>query len=401
MALRGTERPMKRLRILITNNTLADRAGTELYVRDLAIALLERGHTPIAYSSLLGEVARELRGATIPVVDHLDSLAVPPDIIHGHHHLETMTALLSFPGVPAIYFCHGWIPWEEEPLHFPRILRYVAVDQTCRDRLIYEHAVPEDRVRVLLNFVDLNHFKPREPLPDRPRRALVFSNNASDYTHLGAIREACARTGIEIDAMGARAGNVCARPEEVLGGYDIVFAKGRSALEALAVGAAVVLCDAAGAGPMVTTDEVERLRPLNFGIRALRESVNPDAIARQIARYSAKDAAEVSRWIRVSAGLDAAIDELLALYREVIEEHKQNEPQDLAAELRAAGTYLRRWVPNLTAQRQMRMQYEQLKADHMNIQSSATARLGNRVVALPILGPLIKSLARIVAGRVS
>jgi len=392
---------MKRLRILITNNTLADRAGTELYVRDLAIALLERGHTPIAYSSLLGEVARELRGATIPVVDHLDSLAVPPDIIHGHHHLETMTALLSFPGVPAIYFCHGWIPWEEEPLHFPRILRYVAVDQTCRDRLIYEHAVPEDRVRVLLNFVDLNHFKPREPLPDRPRRALVFSNNASDYTHLGAIREACARTGIEIDAMGARAGNVCARPEEVLGGYDIVFAKGRSALEALAVGAAVVLCDAAGAGPMVTTDEVERLRPLNFGIRALRESVNPDAIARQIARYSAKDAAEVSRWIRVSAGLDAAIDELLALYREVIEEHKQNEPQDLAAELRAAGTYLRRWVPNLTAQRQMRMQYEQLKADHMNIQSSATVRLGNRVVALPILGPLIKSLARIVAGRVS
>src|SRR5713226_6209928 len=397
MALRGTERPMTRLRILITNNTLADRAGTELYVRDLAIALLERGHTPIAYSSLLGEVARELRGATIPVVDHLDSLAVPPDIIHGHHHLETMTALLSFPGVPAIYFCHGWIPWEEEPLHFPRILRYVAVDQTCRDRLIYEHAVPEDRVRVLLNFVDLNHFKPREPLPDRPRRALVFSNNASDYTHLGAIREACARTGIEIDAMGARAGNVCARPEEVLGGYDIVFAKGRSALEALAVGAAVVLCDAAGAGPMVTTDEVERLRPLNFGIRALRESVNPDAIARQIARYSAKDAAEVSRWIRVSAGLDAAIDELLALYREVIEEHKQNEPQDLAAELRAAGTYLRRWVPNLTAQRQMRMQYEQLKADHMNIQSSATVRLGNRVVALPILGPLIKSLARIVA----
>jgi len=388
---------MKRLRILITNNTLADRAGTELYVRDVAIALLERGHTPIAYSSLLGEVARELRGATIPVVDHLDSLAVPPDIIHGHHHLETMTALLSFPGVPAIYFCHGWIPWEEEPLHFPRILRYVAVDQTCRDRLIYEHAVPEDRVRVLLNFVDLNHFKPRERLPDRPRRALVFSNNASDYTHLGAIREACARTGIEIDAMGARAGNVCARPEEVLGGYDIVFAKGRSALEALAVGAAVVLCDAAGAGPMVTTDEVERLRPLNFGIRALRESVNPDAIARQIARYSAKDAAEVSRWIRVSAGLDAAIDELLALYREVIEEHKQNEPQDLAAELRAAGTYLRRWVPNLTAQRQMRMQYEQLKADHMNIQSSATVRLGNRVVALPILGPLIKSLARIVA----
>lgn len=402
------------MRILITNNTLAGRAGTELYVRDLAIALLERGHTPIAYSSLLGEVAQELRAATIPVVDHLDALAVPPDIIHGHHHLETMTALLSFPGVPAVYFCHGWIPWEEAPPQFPRILRYVAVDHTCRDRLLYEHAIPEERVRVLFNFVDLNRFKPRDPLPDRPRRALVFSNNASDHTHLGAIHEACARAGIEVDVIGASAANVCARSEEVLGRYDIVFAKGRSALEALAVGAAVVLCDAAGAGSMVTADELERLRPLNFGIRTLRESVNPDVIAREIARYDTKDAAEVSRRIRAAAGLDAAIDELLALYQEVIEEHKQNAAQDLAAELRTAATYLRRWVPNLTAQYHMRNQYEQFKLDHdklrtehdklraglIDIQSSATIRLRNRIVALPILGPLAKSLAKLVAGRV-
>lgn len=42
------------LRILITNNTLANRAGSELYVRDLATALLDGGHTPIAYSTILG-----------------------------------------------------------------------------------------------------------------------------------------------------------------------------------------------------------------------------------------------------------------------------------------------------------------------------------------------------------
>lgn len=207
----------------------------------------------------------------------------------------------------------------------------------------------------------------------------------------------------------------------MLGRYDIVFAKGRSALEALAVGAAVVLCDAAGAGSMVTADELERLRPLNFGIRALRESVNADVIAREIARYDTKDAAQVSRRIRATAGLDAAIDELLALYQEVIEEHKQNAAQDLAAELRAAATYLRRWVPNLTAQYHMRNQYEQFKLDHdklrtehdklraecdklraglIDIQSSATIRLRNRIVALPILGPLAKSLAKLVAGRV-
>ena len=125
---------MSKLRILITNNTLTYRAGTELYVRDVALALIKRGHTPIAYSTELGEVAQDIRAATIPVIDNLDALAAPPDVIHGHHHLETMTALLRFPGVPAVSFCHGWLPWEENPLRFPRILRYVAVDQACRDR---------------------------------------------------------------------------------------------------------------------------------------------------------------------------------------------------------------------------------------------------------------------------
>ena len=122
------------MRVLITNNTLAVRAGSELYVRDLATALLDRGITPIAYSTQLGDVAEELRRATVPVIDDLDALATPPDLIHGQHHLETMTALLRFPGVPAIYFCHGWLPWEEMPPRFPRILRYIAVDHTCRDR---------------------------------------------------------------------------------------------------------------------------------------------------------------------------------------------------------------------------------------------------------------------------
>ena len=69
-------------------------------------------------------------------------MAEAPDVIHGHHHMETMTALLHFPGVPAIQFCHSWTLWEEMPAKFPRILRYVPVDHTCRDRLILQHGIP-------------------------------------------------------------------------------------------------------------------------------------------------------------------------------------------------------------------------------------------------------------------
>lgn len=352
------------LRILITNNTLAGRAGTELYVRDVALALLERGHSPIAYSSLLGEVADELRAATVTVIDRLDALAVAPDLIHGHHHLETMTALLHFPNVPALSFCHGWLPWEEMPPKFSRISRYVAVDQTCRDRLILEHGIPEQRVRLLLNFVDLKRFKSRAALPQKPKRALVFSNYASEENILPTIRAACVQSNISLDAVGMCSRNSTSRPESLLPHYDLVFAKGRAALEALAVGNAVVLCDAVGVGPIVTTGNMEKLRQLNFGVRALRNPMETGVLCHEIARYNAIDAAQVCAWVRHTAGMDSALEDLLNLYEEVVEEHKSTPASDTAAEMPEVSTYLRHWVRNLTAQHEARVQHEHLKIEH-------------------------------------
>ena len=134
------------LKVLITNTTSTVRSGTNVYARDIALELHKRGHTPVVYSPSLGDVAADLRAATISVIDDLNDMAVAPDVIHGHQHMETMTALLHFPGVPAIQLCHGWSSWQEMPAKFPRILRYVPVDHTCHDRLILQHGIPSERV---------------------------------------------------------------------------------------------------------------------------------------------------------------------------------------------------------------------------------------------------------------
>ena len=176
------------MRVLLTNGALVNRAGSELYLLEVATRLLALGHSPVAYSPRLGPLAAELRAATIPVVDDLAAVAEPPDVIHGQHHLPAMTALLHFPGAPALFVSHGWAPWEEAPPRFPRILRYVAVDYTTRERLVSEAGIPPERVEVVLNFVDLVRFQPRGPLPPAPRRALVFSNQASEETYLPAVR---------------------------------------------------------------------------------------------------------------------------------------------------------------------------------------------------------------------
>lgn len=399
------------LRILITNNTLSARAGSELYVRDLASSLLKRGHTPIAYSTKLGEVAKELREITVPVVDDLALLSEPPELIHGQHHIETMTALLHFPNVPAVFFCHGWMPWEEIPPRFPRILRYVAVDHTCLDRLIYEHAIPQDRVQVILNFVDTQRFNARAQLPARPKRALVFSNQMNERTGLGAIHEACARAGIELDAIGIGAGRPEAQPEKLLGQYDLVFAKARCALEALAVGTAVVLCDATGVGPMVTTGNLIQLRQLNFGRRALQETVCVESLEKEISRYDPDDAAEVSRRVRATAALEPSVDEIVTLYQEVLKEHSSTSDSELAAEENAAAAAYLRWVTTyLRNERQSLLETNNHLTNDLNetrdsfnkalieiwrsINSSTTARLREYVLRVPLLGTSARFLAR-------
>ena len=309
---------MRPLSILFTNNGLAQRAGSEVYVRDVALALQRRGHRPMAFSLVLGTVAAEIRAATIPVVDDVTRIREAPDVIHGHHHVETLIAALAFPQTPIVHFCHGWVPWEEMPLLHPSVRRYIAVDEVCVDRLHCEEGIASERIELLLNFVDLDRFRPRPPLPQVPRRALVLSNAARGDGYARVVAAACESAGIALDIVGAAAGNSSGTPETLLAAYDLVFAKGRTALEAVAVGCATVLADWAGAGPLVTPDNYDRLRRRNFGIRELQHAHDAGWYGQQIANYSASGAAEVSRRARADASMEPAIDRLVAVYEAAI-----------------------------------------------------------------------------------
>ncbi len=420
------------MRVLLTNTSLAHRTGSELYVAEVARALAARGWRPVLWSPFLGGLAAELAAEGLEVAGGLDALGEAPRLIHGQHHLETMTALLRFPGAPCVFVCHGALPWEEEPPRHPRIRRYVAVDAATRER-IAAAGVPDGRIRTVLNFVDLARFRPRAPLPPRPRRALAFGNTAAETTWLPAVRAACERAGIELDAAGLAAGRPAPRPEELLPAYDLVFAKGRAALEAMAVGTAVVLCDAAGAGPLVTAAEFDRLRPMNFGLRALVEPLDAETLGREIARYDPADAAAVSARVRQEASLDAAVEQLLAIYREALAEPVDRSDAALAAESRAAAGYLAWLSPALkerarllidrdelwrrldrtaaeraeaaarsSAEREtlaaeaagLRAELEAHRAELQTLRATATWRLRERLVARPALLRLYRLLGR-------
>ena len=369
--------------VLITNAFIRDWSGSELYVRDVTIELIKRGHKPIVYSPRIGELADVLRRKSIPVVKDLNSISVKPDIIHGQHHLETMTALSRFPETPAVFFCHGWLPWEETPPFHPRIIQYVTVSDALHDRLVFECGIPPEKITTILNSVDLEKFRSRPPLPAIPKHALVFNSHVNEANILGTIREACSQNGIDVDAIGYGNGNPSFYPETQLVNYDIIFAVGRAALEGLAIGAAVICCGLEGSSQMVTTQNLEWLRRNNFGIRVLSLPLAADFLSAEIKHYDPLDALKVSQEIRATAGLGGMVDQILSVYTNTLNIWAKNHPQDSILESLAFSTYLKGIsdkVDQAIAERNLEHDRTRLLQDELDsIRGSLTWRLYQKV----------------------
>ena len=338
------------MRVLITNPYLIQRSGTEMYVCDLARALQKRGHWPIVFVYKTGPLADEIRREGITVIDRLSDLPCVPDLIHGQGHQATWAAIHALKSTPAIYICHNHRHWiDTTPVH-PRIMRYLGVSELCVERLRREGA-PAGEIGALLNWVDTQRFLPRAPLPERPRRALVFSNYARADTHLPAVQAACAQANLALDVVGLGVNNPTMHPEKLLPDYDVVFAKAKAAMEAMAVGAAVILCDFGGVGPMVTPENFYRLQPLNFGFQALTQPLRPEFILQQLALYDAKHAAQVRDLIVHTASLEARVDEMVEVYRQTVsdfhEEARGKESGSLRAYRRAMVVGARSGLQNL------------------------------------------------------
>jgi hypothetical protein len=304
-----------RLTILITNIWLADFAGSEVVVRDLALGLLRRGHRPIVYSPTLGSVAEEIAVRGVSVIDDLRQLGEPPDIIHAHHSIPCGEALIRFPDVPAICVCHAFNYWAEAPVHFPQIGAYVAVDEACRDRLVHTEGIDPKHVLLLHNAVDLDRIPPRPvPLRESPQRAAAFGKAAA----VPELRAACEQLGIPFEAIGSAAGRISTVPEQDLVRYDLVFASARSALEALCCGCAVIVCDARGLAGLITSRNFCLLRGMNFGLRCLTDTVTVDRCVQEIGGYDPDDASRVADTARADADLRMLLDEFENLYAEVL-----------------------------------------------------------------------------------
>ena len=306
-------------RILLTNVTLAGRSGTEIVTRDLAIGLARRGHAVSVYAPTLGPIAETIRAAGVAVSARLADLPAP-ELIQGHHFVQTMEAIDAFPTAHAVFVCHDRTAAHSIPPRHPRVRAYAAVDLNCLERLEFDWTIPSSFIRMIRNAVDLDRFAVRGPLPATPKRALVFSHYAEPGAYVDLLRDACASLRIDVEVVGAGIGHELAEPERVLGSYDIVFAKARCAIEAAVAGATVVVCAPAGLGELLTRAQAPALYDWNLGARVLREPLTAAGLRREIARYAPDDAARVTQFFRDHASLESAISNYESLYESVLDQ---------------------------------------------------------------------------------
>jgi glycosyltransferase involved in cell wall biosynthesis len=307
------------MNVLLTNDELHEvRGGTQIFIADLAQALQDRGHRVAVYSWLCGSLADEMRVSGLSVVGDPLQCGFVPDIIHGQHHLATMTAITAFPGVPAVYHCHGYLPWQERPPAHPRIERYLAMADALVPWMAAVTGKKNEDVLVLPNSVNLSRFGRVRQLGPSPRHALLFGNAFIPPESVSRLRRACERGGMTLDLVGAQFGNAVSDPAGLLTQYDLVFAIGRSAMEAMASGCAVVIFSAYGCGPIMTPDLLTAMSGRNFTVPVEAPAISVRSLIAEVGKFHPGSASALTRLVRERYCFDHTCNRMAEIYTETI-----------------------------------------------------------------------------------
>ena len=350
--------------VLITNCELRTTGGTETVVIELCRRLRLRGHLVMVFSPALGHSAELLIAQKFPVVSNLRDLPYKPDIIHGQHHLETISALLALPETPAIYYIHGAVPWQERvPIH-PRILGYINLAEAANFRLGVEKSIPPERCYVLENQINLDLFPSPKTPPMRLQTAAYCPRSKPSPQMWDKIQQLCREHSIVLTHETEWAKSSITDPFAVYARYDLIFGSGRTALEALAAGCVVSTSDAEHLSPLITFKNVAERRQFNLS-RALWENETPYAdLSKQLANYLPDDQQQVVDFIRSDADSEKGADRLLIIYQKIIDEWKTALRPSFTEEMVAASDYLRSLTPLLRDQEkleQFRLENAQLR----------------------------------------
>lgn len=375
------------MQIVVAAYSLAGSGGAETYAVTTADHLQRLGHDVWMHAQELGLSTDAARELGLRVAENEHELPTEPDVLLVQDGIVACDLAVRLPRTPQVFVGHSDLFDLQLPPQLPELVAAVIVLYDRVERRIRALSEPVSDVIRLTQPIDVERFKPSQPLRERPRTAVTLGN----YVHgqrLAVLQRACDRAGIELRHVGQH-GDGQRSAQSVINDADIVFGKARVILEAMACGRAAYVFDHNGGDGWVTGETYGRLVADNFGGQSFPGAIDEDQLVTDLAMYSAgmgivnrdllvahhaatKHAASLCEVLRRCAGsprsapVDGPLREVARLLR--VYHRADSQAFHLRAEMEALGARAQRAEQRLT---ELHQQSHQINTDKLEAAARA------------------------------
>lgn len=285
------------MKFLIVINKL-NLSGSSTYSLTLASELKNKCHKVDVFTLFQGVLVNQFIEKRINVIKNLEELKNKNyNCILAQHSIPTLLVRGVLTRVPMVYISHGVLQYraflEQPPSIDINVQKYIAISEEVKENLITNFDIPERKIEIIRNFVDINRFSPKTKIDFFPRRVLLISKKI-DKKSYNIVKKACKiiRARLEVLGLSKSVVNI----DYYINRSDLVISLGRGILEAMSCGRAALVYDLKMGDGMITVSNINEIRKNNFSGRRFKINYDAVSLAKEIKKYR-KEMGEINRKI--------------------------------------------------------------------------------------------------------
>jgi hypothetical protein len=309
------------VKILLGTHQLEILAGSELFTAELAHSFRALGHEVTLFTFFKGDLARTIEAQGIPVFDPGDAALLAqlgPDIVQTNHLPCAHYLRAVIPDAIRVHSMLGALPnLEAPPLDGDAYSLGLAVSEEVAERIGRSSFGRHVEVALFRNWFDDSAVATAEARePHECLRVAVISNHLA-VPLTDALAELEAAGSVTVDYFGTERKPVAINGTLLIQ-YDLVISIGRTVLLAAACGVPCIMADIHGSDGLLTVDNLDRVRTVNFSGRLNRRGITKAHLQDEIAKLPVQDFEDLRGKVAVQYSLKSRVEWLLSRYEELL-----------------------------------------------------------------------------------